>query len=122
MATDLTVILEDRPGTLADMGEALGKAGINIDGFCGLPVAGKGTIHLLVEDGEAATKALSDAGLNVEGSRNVLVWEVEDKPGVFGAISRKIADAGVNIDFSYLASNNRLVLGADDVEKAEAAL
>lgn len=119
MVTDLTVILEDRPGTLADMGEALGEAGINIDGVCGIPVEGKGQIHILVENGEAAKEALSKKGIEVSSMREVLVLDIEDKPGKFGEICRKIADAGVNIDLSYLASNTRIVLGADDIEKSQ---
>jgi hypothetical protein len=47
MAKDLSVVLEDHPGTLADMGEALGKAGINIGGICGVPGEGKGIVQTL---------------------------------------------------------------------------
>jgi len=122
MTTDLTVILEDRPGTLAELGETLGEAGINIEGICGIPVDGKGVIHILVENGEAAKEALSMKGMEVGDAREVLVIEIEDKPGEFGRICRKISGAGVNVDFNYLASNSRLVLGAADVEKAKAAL
>ena len=122
MAKDLTVILEDRPGTLADMGEALGKAGINIDGWCGVPSEGRGVIHILVDDSSGARSALEGAGIEVAEERDVLVLDVEDRPGAFGEIARKISSAGVNIDFGYLATNTRLVLGAGDVEKAQAAL
>ncbi len=59
MATDLTVILEDRPGTLADVGEALGEAGINIDGMCGFPCEGRGRLHVLVDDPVNARRALA---------------------------------------------------------------
>ena len=122
MAKDLTVILEDRPGTLADMGEALAKAGINIDGWCGIPCEGRGLIHILVEDSAGARRALEGGGIEVAEEREVLVLEVEDRPGVFGDITRKISNAGVNIDFGYLATRTRLVLGAANVEKAQAAL
>jgi len=122
MAKDLTVILEDRPGTLADMGEALGKAGINIDGLCGFPCQGKGTIHILVEDAAAARRALEERGLEVRDEREVLILEVEDRPGAFGDVTRRIANAGVNIDLAYPATNNRLVIGADDLDKARAAV
>ncbi|MFQ5944193.1 MAG: ACT domain-containing protein [Anaerolineales bacterium] len=122
MATDLTVILEDRPGTLADMGEALGKAGINIDGMCGIPCEGKGVIHILVEDAAGARRALEESGFEVSDEREVLVRDLEDRPGELGEVARKIGDAGVNIDFIYLATNTRGVLGADDLEKARAAL
>ena len=119
---DLTVVLEDRPGTLADMGEALGKAGINMEGGCGFPCEGKGVIHILVEDAAAARRALEEIDLEVRGERQVLVLEIEDRPGAFGEVTRRIANAGVNVDLAYMAANNRLVLGADDVDKARAAV
>ena len=122
MAMDLTVILEDRPGTLADLGEALGKAGINIEGGCGFPCEGKGVIHILVEDAAAARQAMEEAGIEVRGERQVLVLEIEDRPGALGEVSRRIANAGVNIDLAYQATNNRLVLGVDDLDKARAAV
>ncbi|MEE8120237.1 MAG: ACT domain-containing protein [Anaerolineales bacterium] len=122
MAKDLTVILADRPGTLADLGETLGKAGINIDGMCGFPCEGRGVIHVLVEDGASARRVLEEGGMEVSGEREVLVLEGEDRPGTFGEITRKIANAGVNVDLCYLATKTRLVIGADDLEKARAAL
>jgi hypothetical protein len=122
MATDLTVILQDRPGTLANMGEALGNAGVNIDGMCGFPCEGEGVLHVLVEDAAAARQALEQAGLEVRDERPVLVVEIEDRPGAFGEMARRIADAGVNYDLAYLATNNRMVVGADDLDKARAAL
>ena len=122
MAKDLTVLLEDRPGTLADMGEALGKAGINIDGMCGFPSEGKGVLHLLVEDAAGARSALEGAGIEVGADREVLVVEIDDRPGAFGDIARKIANEGVNFDLAYLATNARLVIGTNDLEKTQAAL
>jgi len=122
MMKDLTVILEDRPGTLADMGEALGKAGINIDGLCGFPCESKGIIHILVEDAAAARRALEEIGLEVRGERQVLILELEDRPGVFGDVTRRIANAGVNIDLVYAATNTQVVIGADDLDKARAAV
>jgi hypothetical protein len=122
MAKNLTVILEDRPGTLADVGEALGNAGINIDGICGFPCAGRGVLQVLFENGDGARSALEGAGLTVEGEREVLVLEIKDKPGEFGKVCRKAANAGVNIDLAYIASNTRLVFGADDLDKLRAAL
>ncbi len=122
MATDVTVVLEDRPGTLADVGEALGKVGINIDGICGFPSEGKGVLHLLVRDGPAARRALEDAGLEVRGERPVLIVEGKDRPGEFGSICRRIANAGANVDLVYLAADTRLVIGADDLDKARAVL
>jgi hypothetical protein len=122
MAKDLTVTLEDRPGTLADLGEALGNAGVNIQGMGGFVVQGRGVMHVLVEDAAAARSALEGAGLKVEGERDVVVASIENKPGQIGMVCRKVADAGVNIDLIYTNAEGMLVLGADDVGKAQAAL
>jgi hypothetical protein len=122
MATDLTVTLEDRPGTLADLGEATGNAGVNIEGICGFPSEGRGVIHLLVEDAAAARRALEEAGIQVSNEREVLVQEIEDRPGSVGEVARRIANAGVNVNLLYLATRTRLVIGADDPDAARAAL
>jgi hypothetical protein len=122
MAKDLTVVLENRPGALAEMGEALGKAGINVDGMCGFPCEGRGVIHILVEDAGAARLALEEAGLGVDAEKEILLHEAEDRPGMLGETARKLADAGVNVDLIYKATQTKLVIGADDLEKAQAAL
>ncbi len=122
MATDLTVILEDRPGTLADVGDALGGAGINIDGMCGFPCEGKGRLHVLVDDPMSARQALENGGLEVTAERDVLVHDIEDRPGAFGSVARRLAERGVNVDLAYLATRTRLVIGTDDLDKARAAL
>ena len=118
---DIKVALENRPGSLADMGEALGNAGVNIEGMCG-PCEGDGTAHLLVDDADAARAALSEAGIEVKEESDVLVIQVPDKPGALGEICRRIGDAGVNIDYFYAATNTRIVLGVDDLEKAKSVV
>jgi hypothetical protein len=123
MAKDLTVTLEDRPGALADLGEATGGAGVNIEGVSAVTTEGRGIIHVLVEDVGAAREALEGAGLEVVDERDVLVVEVEDRPGTMGGIARRVADAGVNIELAYTTFGRvRLVLGVDDLEKARAAV
>jgi hypothetical protein len=122
---DLTVVLKNQPGTLADMGETLGKMGINIEGICGFPLKGEGIIHILVDDEETARWALGDAGFEVRAVREVLVVDLGHKvgkPGTGGQMARKIGNAGVNIDLIYLAENNRIVLGVDNLDKARDAL
>lgn len=123
MATDLTVILENRPGTLAEAAEALGGAGINIDGSCGFPCGSEGIFHVLVEDASGARSALEKAGFELRDEREVLVLDVADRPGSLGAILRKIADVGVNVDLQYLTTaGTKIVLGADNIDKARQAL
>jgi hypothetical protein len=121
MAKDLAVSgWEDRPGVNAAIGEALGGAGINIDGTFG---SGRlGEIHVLVEDEAGAAQALGDAGFTVGEPRDVLVLDIEDRPGAWGALARRLADAGVNIDFHYLTTTARVAIGVDDLDKARAAV
>ncbi len=122
MSTDLTLRLVDRPGALAGACEALGAAGVNIDGCCAYPAGTAGQVHLLVEDAGAARQALSAAGYEVVQDRQVIVHELNDVPGSAGACLRRIADAGVNLELVYLATATRLVIGADDLDAARAAL
>lgn len=120
---DLTVIMEDQPGKLADLGEATGKAGVNIEGLCAMVGDDKGLIHILVEDGEAGRRALEDAGIKVADEREAVVVDLHDKPGAMGEIARDLADAGVNIDVAYtIFSGVRLVILTEDVEAARGAL
>lgn len=122
MAKDLLVKLENHPGTLAEMGEALGKAGVNMDGVCGFPCGTEGNTHVLVEDEETAKLALSGPGISVEAERDVLVLDIADKPGEFGKLARQMADAGVNIELFYITMGNQIVLGVDDIKKAKQVL
>jgi hypothetical protein len=120
---DLTVIMDDQPGKLADLGEATGRAGVNIAGLCAMVGDGKGFIHMLVEDGAAARGALEAAGISVADEREAVVVDLHDKPGAMGEIARDLADAGVNIDVAYtIFSGVRLVILTEDVEAAQQAL
>ena len=119
---DVMVELEDRPGTLADLGESMGAAGVNIEGIAGFRAGDAGILHVLVDDGSAAREALENAGARIESERDVLVLDIENRPGGLGEVTRKIADAGVNIDLIYVASGERIVIGADDLGAARSAL
>ena len=110
---DLTIELEEQVGTVAAAAEALGKAGVNIEGICGFVVGGKGVGHVLVEDAGKARQALQSAGARVTELLNG-----SQRPGLF---TRKIADAGVNLSAVYLATKTRVVIAARDLEKARAA-
>ncbi|MBI2169074.1 MAG: amino acid-binding protein [Actinobacteria bacterium] len=122
MATDLKITLDDQPGELARVGETLGSAGVNIDGVVGVAAGGRGEIHVLVDDASGARSALEGAGITVDEARDVLVVDCDDSPGAMGEIARRVADAGVNVTLAYLATRTRLVVGADDLDKARSAL
>jgi hypothetical protein len=120
---DLTVIMEDRPGKLADLGEATGKAGVNIEGLCAMVGDGKGLIHILVQDEETAKTALDAAGIQVADEREAVIVDLHNKPGAMGEIARDLAEAGVSVDVAYtIFTGVRLVIVTEDTEKARAAL
>lgn len=118
MRKDFVLIPDDQPGVLARLGEAAGAAGINIEGISAFTGQGKGVVHVLVPDAELALKALSEAGLDVRAARDVIVIDIEDKPGAMGAFTRRLADENINVEQAYLATNNRLVLAVDDIARA----
>lgn len=122
MAVDLTVHLKDEPGSLAAMGEALGAAHVNIEGICGFRCGGAGHVHLLVENGDSAKRALNSAGFKVEDIRDVIVKDIVDRPGELGGIARRLAEAGINLELLYLTASMKLVIGVDDTAKARGVL
>jgi hypothetical protein len=127
MAKDLLVTLEDKPGEAARFGEALGNAGINIEGLCAVVREGMGIVHVLVEDVAGARAALDGAGITVEAETDVIVSPPMsdsdvDTPGRLGTMARPLADAGINITLGYTASRNRVVLGTSDNSRAQELL
>lgn len=117
---DVAIRLENKPGELARMGEALGAAGISVEGGGGWLVDGKGYMHFLFEDAEAARSALENVGVEVLDVREVLVQKLKQEvPGQLGMIARKMADAGVNIEVIYSDHANQLMLLVDDFEKGK---
>jgi hypothetical protein len=125
MPTDLTIVLKDRPGELARLGEATGGAGVNIEGMCAFTGEGRGIIHILVDDDRAADarRALEEADMGVADEREVLVIDIADRPGSLGELCRGLAEANVNIELAYTTfSGVKLVIASDDLDSARAAL
>jgi hypothetical protein len=122
MATDLAGTVEDKPGELANLGEATGRAGINIDGMWCFSSGGRFVVHLLVDDAAGTRRAVEDAGYTSIEERDVVVVSLEDRPGALGETARRIAAGGVNIELAYLATNTRLVVGAADLDKVQAVV
>lgn len=119
VATDLAVTLpDDRPGMLAKAVNAVSSAGLNLEGHAEM----EGVVHVLITDADAARGALEAAGFRVVREQQVVLVPVEDRPGSAASIFRRIADAKVNIRFSYLATRNRLVIAADELGELVDAL
>lgn len=116
--TDLEIDLDHRPGALAEMGEALGRAGVSIEGGGVFVVGGRGVAHFLFDDGEAARAALEAAGIRVVAAREVIVQRLrQGEPGQLGKIARRMAEAGVNIEVQYSDHDHQLILVVDDPPK-----
>lgn len=113
LAEDIAVTLdEDRPGMLARAIGCVSAAGINIDGYAEM----NGMVHVLTTDLPATRRCLSDAGFTVKQEQHVVLVPVADEPGAAARVFQQIAEAHINVRYSYLATGNRLVIAADDPE------
>jgi hypothetical protein len=118
---DLAIALENRPGALAEMGEALGRAGVSIEGGGAWVADGRGVAHFLFTDGAAARRALEAVGIRVLAEREVVVQRLKQGvPGQLGQLTRRMAEAGVNIEVLYSDHDHQLVLVVDDPARARA--
>jgi hypothetical protein len=118
---DLAIALENRPGALAEMGEALGSAGVSLEGGGAWVVSGRGIAHFLVKDGAAARRALEAAGIRVLAEREVLVQRLKQSvPGQLGLLTRRMAEAGINIEVLYSDHDHQLILVVDDIARGRA--
>jgi hypothetical protein len=117
---DLAVALENRPGALAEMGEALGNAGVSIEGGGAWVVGDQCIAHFLFQDGGAARRALEAAGIRVLDEREVVALRLKQGVvGQLGLLARRMAEAGVNITVQYSDHDNQLVLVVDDPAKGQ---
>jgi hypothetical protein len=122
MAVDLVIDIENTPGALAQVAAAISDAGVNIAAATCVGAGERAELHILVPHAEAAKHALAISHVAVTREREVVVVDVEDRPGVLADLTRKIARAGVNLDLVYVATRNRVVFGADDLPGLRAAL
>jgi hypothetical protein len=122
MAVDLAIDIENTPGALAQVAAAISDAGVNIAAATCIGPGKQAELHILVPHAEAAKHVLAISHVAVTREREVVVVDVDDRPGVLADLTRKIARAGVNLDLVYIATRNRVVFGADDVGALRAAL
>jgi hypothetical protein len=122
MAFDLVIDIENSPGALADVAAAISDAGVNIAAATCVGPGERAELHILVPHAEAVRHMLGISHVAVTREREVVVVEVDDRPGVLADLTRRIAKAGVNLDLVYVATRNRVVFGADDLGALRAAL
>lgn len=122
MAVDLVIDIENTPGALARAAAAISDAGVNIAAATCVGAGERAEVHILVPHAEAVRHALAISHVAVTREREVVVVDVQDRPGVLADLTRKIARAGVNLDLVYVATQNRVVFGATDLAALRAAL
>jgi hypothetical protein len=122
MAFDLVIDVENTPGALAEVAAAVSDAGVNLAAATCVGTGDRAELHILVPHAEAAKHSLAISHLAATREREVVVVDVEDRPGVLADLTRKIARAGINLDLVYVATRNRVVFGAGDVDGLRAAL
>ncbi|KQX99607.1 amino acid-binding ACT domain-containing protein [Rhodanobacter sp. Root480] len=117
---DLSIVLDHQPGSLARLGQTLGRAGVSVEGGGAWVGGGLGLAHFLVHDAAAskAEAALADAGIRVMAVSDVLVQRLrQDVPGQLGALCGRMAEAGVNIEVLYSDHDNQLILVVDNLAR-----
>ena len=122
MAVDLVIDIENTPGSLAEVAAAISDAGVNIAAATCIGKGERAELHILVKHAEAARHSLAISHVAVSREREVVVVDVEDRPGVLADLTRKIARAGVDLDLVYVATQNRVVFGASDLDGLRAAI
>ena len=122
MAVDLIIDVDNTPGALAQVAAAISDAGVNIAAATCIGPGDRAELHILVPHGGAARHALAISHLAVSREREVVVVDVQDRPGVLADLTRKVARAGIDLDLVYVATRNRIVFGAADLDGLRSAL
>jgi hypothetical protein len=122
MAVDLVIDIENSPGALAEVAAAISDAGVNIAAATCVGPGDRAELHILVPHAEAVRHALAITNVAVTREREVVVVDVEDRPGELADIARRVAKEGINLDLVYVATHNRVVLGSPDIDKLKGAL
>jgi hypothetical protein len=122
MAVDLVIDIDNEPGALARVAAAISDAGVNIAAATCLGGGEHAEMHILVPHAEAVRHALAISQLAVSREREVVVVEVDDRPGILADLTRTIARAGVDLDLVYVATRNRVVFGSKNLAGLREAL
>ena len=125
-ASQLAVFLANRPGALARVCDALAKAGINIYALATSDTVDHTVVRMVVSDPTKALMLLGEAGV-LALEADVLTIETANQPGILAKIAERLAEAEVNIDYTYLAAGcgaekGLIILRPSDVEKARRVL
>jgi hypothetical protein len=122
MAKDLVIEIDNEPGALAKVAAAVSDAGVNLAAATCVGTGERAELHILVPHAEPVRHALAITNVAVTREREVVVVDVEDRPGELADLARRVAKEGINLDLVYVATHNRVVLGSPDIDELKAAL
>ena len=120
-AYDYTIVVPNSKGSLATLAEEFGREKINIEGLCAVENNGSAIVHVLTTDKAATSRAIAKVGYKVTRETEVIVERIDNHPGMLGQVTRRLADAGINLTTVYLATDTRLVLGSENISALESA-
>jgi hypothetical protein len=120
-AYDFNIVVPNTKGSLATLAEEFGREKINIEGLCAVEHNGSVVFHMLTTDKVATTRAIAKVGYKVIRETEVIVERIDNHPGMLGKVTRRLADAGINLTTVYLATDTRLVLGSENISALESA-
>jgi ACT domain-containing protein len=117
---DLEILLSNKPGALALLGETLGKNKISLEGGGVFQNGDVSIAHFLVEEAERAKEELAKVEIKVVKINDVIIQKLrQDVPGQLGMFCRRMADANVNILTQYSDHSNQLIIVVDNYEKGK---
>jgi hypothetical protein len=117
---DIEILLENKPGALALMGETLGKNKISLEGGGVFQNGDVSIAHFLVEEAERAKEELAKVQIKVVKINDVIIQKLrQDVPGQLGLFCRRMADANINILTQYSDHSNQLIVVVDNYEKGK---
>lgn len=122
IAKELSVMLENKRGALAELCTKLAEKAVNILGLMAPEQAGVAPVRLVVNQTDTAKKIFDQMGVKYTEC-DVLNLPLSDKPGALGKLTRKLADHNVNVKYAYAtilkgAGKANVILGVSDVEAA----
>lgn len=118
MATQFSVTIEDRPGALAELTDALARQAVNILAIHATPCPTQGIAQFIVNNTDATVDALQQLGKDYT-TRDVLLVTIPHQPGALAQVARALGAAGININALYITMTAQIVLDVSDLPRAQ---
>lgn len=125
-ATEISVELDNEPGTLGDAATTLGEAGVNIQGFTIDADGPTGTVRFVTDDPDTAESELETSGFSPT-RRELVLAQAPNEPGELGSLASRLGDSGVNIEtgfpvFGPTQDTPTIAFAVDDIASARKAI